>query len=241
MGVHLAYLIPFLFYKSVDHTLNATNAAGQTGQNSQMFLDISTRNLKHTHFFLTVFIDELSVDRIGDPARHNFLSWKGGFRLSNWPLKNLMLTGEFTYTLPLVYQHNISTTTFESNMYNLGHYMRDNSNELYISLRYKPIRGLMVDLSWNLARHYNDYVYNFDPDLDENPVMQDLTWRRNRIGLLARYEFLNNAYVFAGLAFSNEEGFDVDGQEAQYYLDRYSADFFQGNTTTFNVGFNIGF
>ena len=241
MGVHLAYLIPFLFYKSVDHTLNATYSSGQAGQNAQMFLDISSRNLKHTHLFLSVFIDELSVDRIGDPDRHNFISWKGGVRLSNWPVKDLMLTGEFTYTLPMVYQHNISTTTFESNRYNLGHYMRDNSNDIYLSLRYKPLRGLMVDLSWNLARHYNDYVYGNQPDPDENPVMQDLTWQRSRVALLARYEFLNNAYVFAGLAFNNEEGFDTDGQDAAYYLDRYSADFFHGNTTTFNVGFNVGF
>jgi hypothetical protein len=140
-----------------------------------------------------------------------------------------------------VYQHNIATTTFESNRYNLGHYMRDNSNDLYLSLRYKPIRGLMVDISWNLARHYNDYIYNNDPDLDMLPVMQDLTWQRNRVALYARYEFLNNAYVFAGLAFNNEVAFDVDGQSAADYLEKYSAEYFYGNTTTFNMGFNIGF
>lgn len=240
-GVHLAYLIPFLFYKSVDHTLNATYSSGQTGQNAQMFIDISSRNIRHTHLFLSVFIDEFSMDRISEPEEHNFIGWKGGFRLSNWPVKNLMLTGEYTYTLPMVYQHNISTTTFESNRYNLGHYMRDNSTDLYLSLRFKPIRGLMAELSYNLARHYNDYVYNFDPGPDKKPVMQDLTWKRDRIALTARYEFLNNAYLFAGLAFNNEEGYDVDGQEAQYYLDRYSADFFQGKTTTFNFGFNVGF
>lgn len=241
MGVHLAYLIPFLFYKSVDHTLNATNAAGQTGQNSQMFFDISSRNIRHLHLFLTVFIDEFSIDRVGNPDEHNFISWKGGFRLSNWPVRNLMLTAEYTYTLPMTYQHNISTTTFESNFYNMGHYMRDNSDDIYLSLRYKPIRGLMIDLSYNLARHYNDYVYNYDPDVVQKPVMQDLTWKRDRIALYARYEFLNNAYVFAGLALSNEEGYDVDGQDARYYLDRYSSEYFQGNTTTVNFGFNIGF
>jgi hypothetical protein len=141
----------------------------------------------------------------------------------------------------MVYQHNIRTTTFESNRYNMGHYMRDNSNDIYLSLRYKPIRGLVVDLSWNLARHYNDYVYGQVPKPDMMPVMQDLTWRRNRIALFARYEFLNNAYVFAGLAYNNEEGFYVDGQDEQYYLNRYSTDFFQGKTTTMNFGFNIGF
>ncbi|MFO7613084.1 MAG: hypothetical protein R6W71_00420, partial [Bacteroidales bacterium] len=241
MNVHMAYLVPFLFYKSVDHTLNATNSAGQTGQNAQMFFDISSRNIKNLHLFLTLFVDEFSIKRVTDSERHNFLSWKGGFRLSNWPVQNLALTGEFTYTLPLTYQHNISTTTFESNRYQMGHYLRDNSNDLFLSLRYKPIRGLTIDLSYTLARHYNDYVYNYDPGLDALPVMQDITWRNQVIALQGRYEFLNNAYVFTGISFGNNEGFDVDGQTAAYYLNRYSPAFFRGNTTTFRAGFNIGF
>ncbi len=241
MNVQLAYLIPFLFYKSVDHTLNGTNAAGETGQNSQLFLDISSRNIKNLHLFLTIFVDEFSMSRVTDPDRHNFLSWKGGFRLSNWPVKNLILTGEFTYTLPMTYQHNISTTTFESNHYNLGHYLRDNSNELYFDLRYKPVRGLTIDLSYTLARHYNNYIYDFNPGVDEHPVMKDLTWRNNEVALRARYEFLNNAYAFVGLIFGNVEGFDVDGQTAQYYLNKYSPGLFQGKTTTLQAGFNVGF
>jgi hypothetical protein len=241
MNVHLAYLVPFLFYKSVDHTLNATNAAGQTGQNAQLFFDISSRNIRNLHLFVTLFVDEFSIKRVTDPETHNFFSWKGGFRLSNWPVQNLMLTGEFTYTLPLTYQHNISTTTYESNVYMLGHYMRDNSYDLFLSLRYKPVRGLTMDLSYTLARHYNNYIYNYDPGIDAFPVMQDLTWQNSSLSLNGRYEFLNNAYVFAGVMFGNAEGFDVDGQAADYYLDRYSPELFRGKTTTFRAGFNFGF
>jgi hypothetical protein len=226
----------------VDHTLNATNNAGYTGQNSQLFLDISSRNIKNLHLFLSVFVDEFSIKRVTEPDEHNFLSWKGGFRLSNWPVQNISLTGEYTYTLPMTYQHNIATTTFESNVYNLGHYLRDNSQEIYFALRYKPIRGLSIDLSYNLGLHYNDYDYAASTtDADRMPVMQDLTWRNNEIALLGRYEFLNNAYVFAGLTLGNTEGFDVDDLTAQYYLDKYSPELFQGETTTFRVGFNIGF
>lgn len=241
MNVHLAYLIPFLFYKSVDHTLNATNAAGQTGQNSQLFFDISSRNIKNLHLFLTLFVDEFSIKRVTKPDAYNFLSWKGGFRLSNWPVKNLMLTGEYTYTLPMTYQHNIATTTFESNRYNLGHYLRDNSQDLFVAITCKPVRGLAIDLSYNLGLHFNNYIYDYAPDVDKKPVMQDLTWRSSEIALRGRYEFLNNAYVFAGLILGNVEGFDVDDQQAQYYLDRYSPVLFQGRNTTVQAGFNIGF
>jgi hypothetical protein len=242
MNVHPAYLIPFLFYKSVDHTLNATDKAGYSGQNSQLFLDISSRNIKNLHLFLTLFVDEFSMERVTDPHKYNFLSWKGGFRLSNWPLRNLILTGEYTYTFPMVYQHNIATTTFESNQYNLGHYLRDNSQDIYLALKFKPVRGLNIDLSYNLELHYNNYNYaDSQLDADSKPVMQDLTWRNNEIALLCRYEFLNNAYVFAGVTLGNTEGFNVDNQPAQYYLDRYSPALFQGETTTLRVGFNIGF
>jgi hypothetical protein len=241
MNVHIAYLVPFLFYKSVDHTLNATNAAGQTGQNSQLFLDISSRNIKNLHLFLVVFVDEFSMTRVTEPDEHNFLSWKGGFRLSNWPVQNLSLTGEYTYTLPMTYQHNIKTTTFESNDYILGHYLRDNSQDIYIALCYKPIRGLSIDLSYNLGLHYNDYIYDYSPDVAMKPVMQDLTWSNHEIGLNGRYEFLNNAYVFAGLILGNTKGYGADGNSPDFYLDKYTPEYFQGKTTTFRAGFNIGF
>lgn len=241
MNVQLAYLIPFLFYKSVDHTLNATDKAGYSGGNSQLFFDISSRNIKNLHLFLTVFVDEFSMERITDPDRYNFISWKGGFRLSNWPVQNLMFTGEYTYTLPLTYQHNISTTTFTSNDYNLGHYLRDNSQDVFFSVRYKPIRGLTVDLSYDLGLHYNNYIYDTSNDVDRNRPMQDLSWRSNEIALQGRYEFLNNAYVFTGLIFGNSEGYEVDGLSPQEYLDLFTPELFQGKTTTFRVGFNIGF
>jgi hypothetical protein len=241
MNVHLAYLVPFLFYKSVDHTLNVTNQAGQTGQNAQLFLDISSRNIKNLHLFLSLYVDEFSIERVTIPEEYNFLSWKGGFRLSNWPLHNVILTGEYTYTLPMTYQHNVATTTFESNNYNLGHYLHDNSQEFFIALCYKPVRGLTLDLSYELGLHYNDYVYDYSPDVTMKPVMQDLTWRSGQLALLARYEFLNNAYVFAGVTKGNIEGFDVDSQTAQYYLNKYSPAIFQGETTTLRAGFNIGF
>ena len=243
MNVHLAYLVPFLFYKSVDHTLNATNSAGYTGQNSQLFLDISSRNIKNLHLFLSIFVDEFSIKRVTDPDTYNFLSWKGGFRLSNWPLQYVSLTGEYTYTFPMTYQHNIATTTFESNEYNLGHYLRDNSQELFTSVRVKPPNTMLtIDLSYTLSLHYNDYDYaTSSSDADSKPVMQDVTWQNNEIALLTRYEFLNNASAFMGVFYSHPEGFGVDGQSGGYYLDRYTPELFQEKNYTFRAGFNIGF
>ena len=233
IGVQAAYLIPFLFYKSVDHTLNSTN--NYAGQNAQMFFDISSRNGTLLHDWLRC------ISRVTNSEEHNFLSYKGGFRLSNWPLKDLSLTTEFTYTLPMTYQHRTSTTTFESNSYNLGHYMRDNSMDIFFALTYKPIRGLRVDLSYAFARHGNNYVYGVYEPGDQAPILKDITWQKSVIGLKGKYEFINNAYVFAGIFISDIQGHDVDGLTAEDYLTLFTPEMYWGNTTTINVGFNIGF
>jgi len=239
INVQAAYLIPFLFYKSVDHTLNSTS--NYAGQNSQMFIDISSRNIKYLNLFFTVFIDELSIERIGEKDKHNFISYKGGARLSNWPLQNVILTGEYTLTLPMTYQHFISTTTFESNMYNLGHYMRDNSHEIYLSLQYKPIRGLKLMFFYNFAEHGNNYVYGEYEPGDGAPILQDITWRKNVIGIKTKYEIVNNAYVFLNVTLGNIQGFDVDDISASDYLQMFTPEFFHGKTNTISFGANVGF
>lgn len=242
IGVQAAYLVPFLFYKSVDHTLNSTNKDGQNGQNAQMFFDISSRNIRHLHLYAAAFVDEFKMDRLWHSDQHNFISWKVGGRLSGWPLSNVSLTAEYTHTNPGTYQHNISTTTFMSNDYNMGHYLRANSEEYYISLSWKPIRGLKVMGSWMLARHGNDYQYGTTTkDPQNQPVLKDITWDDNTYAFKARYEFIANAYVFAELIVSDINGYDVDGETPEYYLNRFTPEIFWGDNTTVSVGFNIGF
>ena len=129
-----AYIIPLFFYKSVDHSLTS----GIDNMNSQMFLDISSRQIKNLHLYATMFIDELSVSRFTKNDEWNFLSYKAGFRLTDLPVSNLSFTTEFTYSYPLAFQHYVPTLTFETNGYNLGHYLRDNSREWYVALDYHP-------------------------------------------------------------------------------------------------------
>jgi len=45
LDIQPVYLIPVLFYKSVDHSVNS----GTDNMNSQMFFDISSRQIKHLH------------------------------------------------------------------------------------------------------------------------------------------------------------------------------------------------
>jgi hypothetical protein len=238
-GPHLAYLIPFLFYKSVDHTLNATNSDGESGQNAQMYLSIGSRNIKHLHMYFTLFADDFSVRHITIKDQLNYLSYKAGFRLSNFPLTNVAFTFEWTRTNPYVYQHAIETTTYESNKYNMGHYLRDNSREFYFALSYKPLRGLHFMTSYTLAQHGTDADYvecKLDPNCNshEHPFMDRVIWEDQQIDFSARYEIVANTYLFLTYRFSNITG----DQEA---VEKYTPSYYHGKTNTFTFGANIGF
>lgn len=240
MGVHAAYLNPIMFYKSVDHTLNNTNSDGESGQNAQMFINISSRQIRHLHLYGSLFFDELNISRIKKGLTHNFYSLKAGVRESGYLLPNLTLTAEYTMTKPLVYAHKISTTTFESNQYNLGHYLRDNSREYYFEAVYKPYRGVRLTASYTLAVHYNDYVYDNSLSILDDEAFKDKTWQNSSFRFRAGWELLANAGIYLEASLSETKGFDADGKTGDYYLNKYTPRFLQGKNTLFNTGFYIG-
>lgn len=233
-----AYLVPFMFFKSIDHTINANIE----NQNSQMFGNISMRLIKHLHLYGSLFIDELSVDRFGDPNRHNFYSWKAGGKLSNWPVGNVSLTFETTKTMPLTFKHRIPLLTYATNRYNLGHYLRDNSRDYYVKVSVKPFSRLRVQASYLYAAHGNEYDYALgETPIDEHPFMKEKTWDNETIAIKASYEFSSNAYLFADFTHRNIKGYSVDGRPASFYLSKFSPSMFHGETSTVRVGLNLGF
>ncbi len=195
------YLSPLFFYKSIDHHLNGMS--NYTGQNSQMFFDISSKQIKNLHLFLTLFLDELSMKNAFDKNKHsNFYSLKSGFRLSDFPVKNLIFSTEYTRTNPLAYQHIISTTTYESNKYNLGHYLKDNTDEIYLSLSFKPVKALTLTTSYTHARKGPDYTALNASRLGL-PFMETVEWEQKEIAFNVQWQIINDGYIFVGAAFSD--------------------------------------
>jgi hypothetical protein len=220
-----SYLMPLFFYKSVDHTVSS----GIDNMNSQMFFDISSRQIKHLHLFATLFVDELSMSRISKKNEWNFLSWKAGFCLSNFPVKDLSITSEFTYTYPLTFQHYVPTLTFESNNYNLGHYLRDNSREWYVSLDYRPVRTLDIKLFFTDAIRGPDYTELGGSRLG-NPPLDTINWHNTTIGIRCSYQIINDLYMWAAFTYS-----DVSGEN------KWSPQYFYDKKKTFNIGITFGF
>ncbi len=194
-GIQIQYLNPFMFYKSVDDTYNSTD--NQAGHNAQMFASISSRNIKYLHLYTTAFVDEISIRRMRDPQRHsNFVSLKAGLRASNVFKSNINFTAEYTRTNPLTYQHFIPTTSFETNKYCMGHYLKDNAEEMFFALEYKPFSRLLIGINYTDIKKGTPYKYGV-VDPWGVPFMDNIDWSSKRFSGVFYYELMSK-FVFHG-------------------------------------------
>jgi hypothetical protein len=220
-----AYLIPIFFYKSVDHS----QTSGINNMNSQMFFEISSRQIKHLHLYATWFIDEMSVSRFTKDDEWNFFSYKAGLRLTDLPVSNLSLTGEFTYSYPLTYQHNVPTTTFQNAGYNLGHYMKDNSREWYFAIDYRPARALNINLYFLDEIRGPDYT-ELGTNRVGNPPLESVEWHNTSYGIKASFQIINDLFTWFSFSSGN-----IRGDQ------RWSPEYFFGDKKTVNAGVSFGF
>lgn len=223
-NVNPAYLIPLFFYKSVDHSLTS----GIDNMNSQLYFDISSRQIRKLHLYGTLFIDELSVSRISMASQWNFLSYKAGFRTSDFPFRNISLTTEFTYTYPLTFQHYVPTLTFETSGYNLGHYLRDNSREWYSSIDFRPFRTMNISFFLSDAIRGPDYTSAGGSRLGNPPLISE-EWHQTFYGLKAGFQIINDLFIWASIS-KNE----ITGNKT------WSPAFFYGSRTIINAGISVG-
>lgn len=234
VNVNPAYLIPIFFYKSVDHTYNGiTNTAGQ---NSQLFLDLSIRALPKVHVFYSMYLDDLSINRMFKENQSNHWSMKGGMRVSNL-IPNTFVTIEYTRTNPLCYENDTPTTIFSSNNYKLGHYLQDNAQELYMALSHKPLRGLELMAWYTMAQKGPDYPYirTRDPEtgmpyVHGKKFLTSIEWEQSIVGFSVNYFILND--IKANLSI---EKYTTSGELT------YTHEMYQGDPIVTRLSLSYGF
>lgn len=230
-GIQPVYFIPFMFFKSADHTYNGTGS-NELGQNAQMFFDISARPLMKFHVFASLFIDEVSVGNMWDSDKHtNIMSLKVGGTWYN-ALPNLHLTAEYTRTNPWTYRHQIQSTTFESNGYNLGHYLGENADEIFLRARFKPWRTVSATASlWSSRKgpyHAYDIIHG-NANVTGLKFMETVDWKQLGMQLNLNWEIINDAVLFAKFTYQSSEG-------NQTYVPEYLS----GEIISTELGFRIG-
>jgi hypothetical protein len=199
--------------------------------NSMMFMDISTKIIPHTHLYFTAFVDEMAVKRFFNPDEFNFLSYKGGVRIANL-IPNAYAGFEYTWTNALTFRHFVPTLNYESNRYNLGHYLEDNARELFITAGYKPIRGLDLHISYTHANKGPDHTLLGTPRVGIVPF-SPVVWESDAFRFNANWQVINDVWIYFGYTLQETKG-------EQEFVERYMPEFWQGKKGAVNFGIRVG-
>ena len=261
-NIQAAYLIPIAFYKSLDHLL--TKGIATQNQNSQVFASLSVRPVKHLHLYGSFYLDEFSLSRLKPSNKErNPISYLVGFNWSGWPVDGLSLKGEFMRSYIACYTHSIESLTWQSNSYDMGHYLGDNAQSIYAELSYRPIRGMIIKMSYTHDTKYNSYAYlrnyrngsevirdgGISQTISQKPFDQAI-FRNETIQLTGMYEVHPNMFLSLSVDYNHARGFDnlnpnaipsEDIGDAQYYLNKYMPLYQQGKNLMVSAAFSFGF
>ncbi len=263
-NIQAAYLIPIAFFKSLDHLL--TKGVNSENQNSQAFATLTIRPTDHLRLYGSFFLDEFKFARLkkSNPEK-NPVSYLVGFNWSGWPVKGLSLRGEFMRSYIASYTHSISVLAYTSNSYNMGHYMGDNAQSIFVQLAYRPTRSLRLTLDYTRDTKYNSYKYvrrEISNIIAQKPFNEAI-WNNDEIKFRAVYEVFNNCYAHVDFCYNNaraaspkstrvageDRGWNADGTSKNlsgaelesYYLNKFTPLYFQGKNLTFTCGLSFGF
>jgi hypothetical protein len=213
------FFMPFQFFKSSDQARGGIEVPN--GQNSQLFFAFDIRILRKLQIYFTTYIDDLNMRAFWSSTEINELGWQGGLVLHNFPIQNLSFTGQYTRTNPLTYNHWVSPTTYYAENYCMGNYMRDDSQELFLQLIYKPHYLWELVLSYTFAEHGVDYKNIGTLNNYLLPFIGEVTYRKHQANLSVIYR------ISTGIVFEMQYAFQT------IYGDiKFTPDVFRGKTNT---------
>ena len=195
--LEILYLIPITFFRLADHYLS--RQANSAGSNAQFFASVSSKgHLKNTHLYGTLLIDELTLNGLFDTEeQRNQIGFTLGGSVTDLPIDNLTLKLEYTKIYPYTYQHYINTTTYESASYVLGHWMNNNADQIYGSLKYRFIRGLEAEIWARYIRQGERASESKQFEQPQPPFLFGLRTNYTYLGAQAKYEILHDLFIRA--------------------------------------------
>ena len=194
------FLIPINLFKFYDN--NRSNYLIEAGSNGQYFLSLSSRNqIKNTHLFSTLFIDEIRVSSMFNKTEsRNQLGYNVGGSITDIFIPYLSLGAEYTRVNPFVYSNLIPAQNYTSYNYSLGDWMGNNFDRAILFAKYTPIAKLKLVARYQKIRKggtgtiYEQYAVQPQPTF-----LFDYIKTRSDLFLQARYEYINNIYLTSSL------------------------------------------
>ncbi|WP_435354433.1 capsule assembly Wzi family protein [Emticicia sp. SJ17W-69] len=201
--VQLAYMTPILFFRAVSHYQGELSRSN-TVSNSQIFAQVSSRNhIPHTHLYASFFIDELSLRN----KNRNQTAYNLGVSLTDFPIKNLFISSDYTRVRPYTYIHFIPAQTYRNSNYNIGHWIGDNADQWTNEIQYRIKRGLDIKMNYRLIR--KGTVGNGIGQQDLS-LKSDFLWGQKKylqsIEVYLNYEIIHDLFVKMGYQNLNYDG-----------------------------------
>lgn len=194
--LNIGYLIPVSFFKIYDNLINSNRI--NNGSNGQIFAQISSRNnLRNTHLYGTLFIDEIRLGSVFDRAKsRNQLGYTVGASVTDLGIPYLTAGLEYTRINPFVYRNLIPAQDYTSHQYSLGDWMGNNSDRFIASLKYTPLPRLKMALRYQYLRKGGpgtiDQQYFQQP---QPAFLFDLQVKQQEWLFQCSYEWYNNLYL----------------------------------------------
>lgn len=203
-----AYLIPLLFFKAYDQYKSRNNI--NAGSNGQFFFQASSRNhIKNTHFYTSLFIDEIRTTTIFNPARsRNQLGFSFGSNITDVFVPYLTLGVEYTRINPFVYKNIIPAQTYENQNYSLGDWMGNNADRFIAFIKYTPLPKLKTSLTYQKVRKGSEGTLDQQYFAEPQPqFLFDLQRDQTAFIFNTSYEWINNLYLAARVSAFTDNNF----------------------------------
>lgn len=200
--LQLAYFIPVIFFRAVDHYLSRQSSS--SGDNAQLFFSTVYKNFNiKTKFYATLFIDELSLTKLFKGENLSAIGFTAGLNFVDPLVKNSDLVVEYTRINPFVYMNSDDAEMFTSHQYQLGHWLGSNADQFYIEYNQTLLRGLRF-------KFWSEYIRKGQKELPEEqyklPYPNFLYGKKlhfANFGLKMSYDVFHNLFAELRLGFSS--------------------------------------
>lgn len=184
------YFIPIIPFRLADHYLTAPD---ERAGNAQIFGSLWYKNYSiRTKFYGSVFIDELTISNPDNPSA---IAYNIGFHAIDPLIPESELIVEYTKIQPFVYSHIDPAQTYNNFGYQIGHWIGDNSDQIYLKFRKRIIRGLNFELYYSYIRKGELAV----PGGERYKPNQNFLWGLKKYyslyGFQLSYEFIHSLYL----------------------------------------------
>jgi hypothetical protein len=185
----LIYLIPVMFFKAAEHYSSDSD-------NSQVFASVDVTAIKNYDLYASLYIDEFSTEEFYLTLRQrNQLAFTLGGRAFDLLAPNTEVDVEYTRCNPWVYNHKFPDATFQSHSVDLGHWIGQNADYLFVGGKYRPMRNLLLGLQFEALRKGGKKPTQYQYMLPTPTFLYSPLWKTQSFGVTAQFEPVRDLFV----------------------------------------------